>query len=45
MLLPECTEKCGRRTDNEYGVCTHCVKKLCAPLDGMRQIEVYSYEY
>lgn len=40
MCLPEyCTNGCGRRTDNEYGTCRICVKELCKPLDGLRQIE------
>lgn len=41
--ITECTNGCGRRTDNEYGVCRPCVKKLCTPLNGMRQLESYSY--
>ena len=43
MNTPFCTNNCGRRTDNEYGVCRPCVKTLCTPLDGLRQLEGYSY--
>lgn len=39
MPIVLCSNNCGRRTDNEYGVCRPCVKKVCTPLDGMRQIE------
>lgn len=38
-----CSNGCGRRTDNEYGTCRPCVKILCKPLDGIIQIEGYSY--
>lgn len=43
--IKKCANDCGRKTDNEYGVCRPCVKKLCIPLDGMRQLENYSYGY
>lgn len=43
MAIVLCSNGCGRRTDNEYGTCRYCVKELCTPLDGMRQIEDYSY--
>lgn len=39
LIYPLCSNGCRRRTDNEYGTCRVCVKKLCIPLDGMRQIE------
>lgn len=42
-VIVQCKNECGRRTDYEYGVCRVCVKKLCTPLDGMRQLEKYSY--
>ncbi len=35
---------CGQKNDYEYNVCRACVKKLCIPLDGMRQIDGYFYE-
>lgn len=38
-----CSNGCGRKTDNEYGVCRPCVKKLCTSLDSLPQIENYSY--
>jgi len=42
MITNFCTNNCGRRTDNEYGVCRPCVKQLCSPLDNfqyLRQLE------
>lgn len=43
-LTDYCINHCGIRTDNEYGVCRICIKKLCIPLDGLRQIEGNFYE-
>ena len=43
MPIVMCSNNCGRKTNNEYGTCRPCVKKLCTPLDGMKQIEGYSY--
>ena len=43
LNYPFCTNHCGRRTNNEYGVCKYCVKILCTPLDGIIQIEGHSY--
>lgn len=43
MIFPLCNHCESRRTDNEYGTCRNCVKKLCTPLDGLRQIEGYHY--
>ena len=39
MKNPYCENGCGRKTNNEYGVCRPCVKKLCTPLKVLEQIE------